>query len=240
MQRKCPQVLNDCTLAQPKIDRTNKWRQFKLAIERVIRTEAFPFRLFCTLFGTEVVDTFNLHVYHNKDPKLEFETAIRRLSLAMIYNKLDEIDAGDWTGDVPYDIPAQVQQQQISGQDQPAGAENFLNSHFLIPFACLPGYRGYKQQRCVYSNKATTWTCITCTVSNYIIFPLHPTKLAEHQRNPSEKQCVTVGKKKREERRSSEPPTSSSRPRTQSRTDDGEDGEESEEGEEEEGEEESE
>jgi hypothetical protein len=38
------QVCNDGTKAQPKIDRTNKYRQFRLKIERRRRTECFPFR----------------------------------------------------------------------------------------------------------------------------------------------------------------------------------------------------
>ena len=43
--RKCPAVLNDATLAQPKIDRGNCRRQYDLAMEKRSRTEAFPFRL---------------------------------------------------------------------------------------------------------------------------------------------------------------------------------------------------
>ena len=37
--RKCPQVLNDATLAQPKIDRGNRRRQYDLAMEKRFRTE---------------------------------------------------------------------------------------------------------------------------------------------------------------------------------------------------------
>ena len=44
-------MLNDATLAQPKIDRGNCRRQYDLAMEKRFRTEAFPFRLFTTILG---------------------------------------------------------------------------------------------------------------------------------------------------------------------------------------------
>ena len=102
--RKCPQLCNDATTAQPKIDRTNKRRQHNLAIERNIGTHSFPLRLFSTVFGTSIADTYHLHVYHNKDTKLQWNNAVRRMALALIHNNLDAIDAGELDADDLFDL----------------------------------------------------------------------------------------------------------------------------------------
>eukprot|EP00966_Prymnesium_polylepis_P030189 701586-Prymnesium_polylepis.1 len=47
--RKCPQILNEWTICQPKIDRSNRFRQFELAIEERFKTQSFPFRLVTTV-----------------------------------------------------------------------------------------------------------------------------------------------------------------------------------------------
>lgn len=207
-QRKCPMVLNDATQAQPKIDRTNKKRQFQLAIERRLPTHNFPFRLFSTVFGTSIADTYYMHIYHNKDPKLEWYDAVRRMCMALMYNNIDAIEAGDCPANELFTIRSPHSDETTAGAPEGGkdGVPPFLRSHFLVPFKCVPGYKGSKQQRCVINpKKATTMVCISCTKSAKLILPLHPSSLAQHQREPSKHECVLVGKKKRAERRSEEP-----------------------------------
>ena len=92
--RKCPSVLNDATMAQPKIDRGNRRRQYDLAMEKRFRTEGFPFRLFTTILGMCVTDTFYLDRYFNKT-NFEWDSACKQMAWALMYNNLDEIKAGE-------------------------------------------------------------------------------------------------------------------------------------------------
>ena len=72
-------MLNDATLAQPKIDRGNCRRQYDLAMEKRFRTEAFPFRLFTTILGMCVTDCYYLDMYHNKTA-FGFREAVQRIA----------------------------------------------------------------------------------------------------------------------------------------------------------------
>ena len=60
-------MINDGTLAQPCIDRHNRYRQFLLAIEKRMITNSFDFRFGCTLFGMLVTNCFFLHHYFNSE-----------------------------------------------------------------------------------------------------------------------------------------------------------------------------
>ena len=168
--------------------------------------------------------------------------AVRRLTLALIYNTINDRENGDCPADILFRVPEDAEPIPSKSEETATPSSSILSTHFLIPFKCLPGYSGAKQQRCVYSNKATTQCCITCSVSAKYILPLHPSKLARHQRFYTEKDPIAVGKKKREERRSSDPPQSEATRRSLARRnfidgsdeDSEEEGEEGEEGEEEE------
>ena len=97
--RKAQRVLNDCTLAQPTIDRHNRYRQVCsqappvplhtadsldrahahlcllccvqaiLAMEKRFVTNNFSFRFFTTMLGTVVTNAFSAHRYFN-DPQV--------------------------------------------------------------------------------------------------------------------------------------------------------------------------
>lgn len=93
LPRKCPQVLNESTKAQPKIDRGNKKRQFELAMEECFRTESFPFRLLTTVLGICIVDTYYLHNAINVSPfdnTLNWKEAVRRMTYALLHNTMDD------------------------------------------------------------------------------------------------------------------------------------------------------
>ena len=82
---RCPQVLNDATKAQPKIDQNNKKRQYALAMEKRFVTHSFPFRNFIFFLGKCFVDTFNLHMALNKED-IDFKAACKRMFFAMLLN----------------------------------------------------------------------------------------------------------------------------------------------------------
>ena len=64
--RKAPRILNDYTLAQPTIDRHNRYRQFILAMEKRFVTNNFSFRFFTSILGQLIVNAFFAHRYWNK------------------------------------------------------------------------------------------------------------------------------------------------------------------------------
>ena len=163
--RKCPEVLNDATLAQPKIDATNKKRQFLLAFERRFRTQSFPFRAFCSLhLGQSLVDTYYGHNYINKTASVEWNDAMRRAFYAMIFNKLDAIEAGDVEPDDFFEPPAEKAGAKRAQKVKKPEAE-----HQCVPFIFVPGYpkdAGKKQQWCIVckARKVTT-ACLGCSDS---------------------------------------------------------------------------
>ena len=61
--RRCPEVLNTNTKAQPHIDNNNRWRQHTLALEKMFVTKSFPFRLNTTVFGITVANAFSMYKY---------------------------------------------------------------------------------------------------------------------------------------------------------------------------------
>ena len=87
--RPCPKILNDVTLAQPKIDSNNRYRQEILAIEESLRTDSFPMRFLTTIWGMEFVDAFRLNKYFNKDPR-PFKSQMKELAHKMLTNEWDE------------------------------------------------------------------------------------------------------------------------------------------------------
>ena len=51
ISRQCPAVLNDFAVAQPLIDRHNRYRQHILAMKKRLVTTNYPFRFFTTFLG---------------------------------------------------------------------------------------------------------------------------------------------------------------------------------------------
>ena len=83
--RKAAKVHNDFTLAQPTIDRHNRYRQQILAMEKRFVTNNFAFRFFTSMLGTLVVNVFMAHRYFN-EPKAEFKVELDKLALALVNN----------------------------------------------------------------------------------------------------------------------------------------------------------
>ena len=191
--RKCPQVLNEWTKLQPKIDIGNKRRQFLLAIERRYRTSSNPFRLFSTMLGIALVDTYELHMYHNVSMShhgtvdLEFKDAIKQMAYAMLHNNLDAIENSEVDPGELFHVealkPVLAAYKHGSGAD--GKNSNFTCSqHIACRIRNLPGYVGAKQHWCVVCGKKTTEVCAQCSWSE-LFLPIHNDCMAPHRADPS-------------------------------------------------------
>ena len=177
--RKCPAVLNDATVAQPKIDRGNRRRQYDLAMEKRFRTEAFPFRLFTTVLGIELTDCYYLDQYFNKNA-LKFREACHRMAWAMMHNNIDEIAEGKCAADELYRAPEELVDGASPYSVSPSKGGASCVGHIAVPMYCIPGYDGGKQQNCVVcvangikGTMKTTYACLQCSTKDYVV-PLHP------------------------------------------------------------------
>ena len=93
LERKCPKVLNDCTLAQPVIDRHNRYRQFILALEKRILTNSFSLRFGTTMHGMVFVNAFfGLRCFSM--PVADFKPEMSKLAYRLMHNSLLVVDAG--------------------------------------------------------------------------------------------------------------------------------------------------
>lgn len=160
--RKCPRVLNDFTLAQPTIDRHNRYRQHILAMEKRFITNSFTFRFFTTMLGMLAVNAFFAHRYFN-NALAEFKIEIDKLALALINNP-------------KIGPPTQQQQRSPGGSRSPSSlaASPDGQPHILAPLRQLDSYKGGKQQRCIICNERTIWFCTTCTTGPHALVPLCP------------------------------------------------------------------
>jgi hypothetical protein len=178
ISRKCPAVLNDATLAQPKIDRGNRRRQHDLAMEKRFRTEvrracseracgasdavvsvarrlrlalqqAFPFRMFTTMLGVCFTDTYYLDQYFNKS-ELVFRQACERMAWATMYNNIDRIANGECDSADLYRMPKPDPDAESPFTSSPAKSVSSCTrvGHLPVPLYCIPGYEGARQQKC--------------------------------------------------------------------------------------------
>ena len=168
--RKCPSVLNDGTLAQPKIDTNNRRRQFDLAMEKRFRTEAFPFRLFTTVLGICLVDTFYLNQKFNQS-KDEFNEACRRMAWALMYNNFDKITALECDPSDLYTAPEASALGESPFAASPTHSQPSYG-HVPVPLHCIPGYTGGMQLNCAVCKARTTFACIACSTKDAVL-PIH-------------------------------------------------------------------
>lgn len=160
-KRKCPRVLNDYTLAQPAIDRHNRYRQFILGMEKRIHTNQFSMRFGTTIFGMMFTDAFFAHKYWN-DPNADFKAEMGKLAYRMMHNP-----------DLPAKQPAaapQVSRKRSGSPSSDCSADG--ESHVLCKLVDLPGFQGYHQQRCAWCPQRTVWCCATCSVAPFDLVPL--------------------------------------------------------------------
>jgi uncharacterized membrane protein YgcG len=173
---RCLQVCNDNTKAQPKIDRTNKYRQFRLKIERRWKTECFPFRGFSSILATAIIDNYFLHTYHNNVNDLLFEPACDEMFHALMHNNVDLIANGDREQDAYVDVEPEPAAAACAacadGSDDELGGadseEEELAAHHAVPLTQIPGYKGPSQQWCFCGVKCT-FCCFQCSRKDMVM-----------------------------------------------------------------------
>ena len=167
ISRDCPKVLNDFTLAQPTIDRHNRYRQAILAMEKRLVTNNFNFRFFTTLLGMVAVDAFFALRYW-KDQRADFLAQMDRLALRLMNNP-----------DAPPSKAANSSSPPKPAARSPEGACPDGLHHRLMRLADVEGVdpksgKGTRQERCIMCNKHTVWVCATCTESCNALVPVCP------------------------------------------------------------------
>jgi hypothetical protein len=165
--RDCPRVLNDFTLAQPTVDRHNRYRQHILAMEKRLVTNNFNFRFFTTLLGMVAVDAFFALRYW-KDPRANFLAEMDRLALRLMNNP-----------DAPQSKAADGSPPAKHASRSPEGACPDGQHHRLMRLGDVEGVdpksgKGTRQERCIMCNKHTVWVCATCTEGAHALVPVCP------------------------------------------------------------------
>ena len=143
--RPCPMILNDYTLAQPKIDGNNRYRQNILAIEKAIHTDAWPMRILTSLWGMEYVDAFRINTYFNGDTR-RFKMQMRELSFKLLTNNWDETHGLDGVSLTRTGI------RVMTGPGAPGGKSperisprTLAKKHVLVAIAFVEGWKGAHQ-----------------------------------------------------------------------------------------------
>lgn len=236
--RKCPKVLNDYTVAQPKIDRSNKKRQHYLAMEKRFPTHSFPFRALTTILGIIYTDCFYLHQYLNARDQVEWRHACRRMFYAFMHNNLDEIEKGTVDASNLFNaVPTKPSTPKPAEAMKQGSSFERINGHLIVPFSFVPWYpkdKKKKQQWCIECGMKCTSLCILCSTPD-AYYPIHhassthPDCSIRHTRDPHAKPCTrprscstpnptSSGEQSKKRTRSTASTSSSQWRRTRSRT----------------------
>ena len=164
LTRKAPKVINDRTLAQPCIDRHNRYRQFLLAIEKRMVTNSFDFRMGCTLFGILVTNCFFLHRYLNSE-LADFKEEMSKLSYRVMRN--------------PHAPDPNAKPSPQTGRGSPPGSpDDHDRDHTLRQISLFDRenniVKKHHQLRCVVCGKKTSWYCVGCTGGPHQMVPVCP------------------------------------------------------------------
>ena len=168
--RPCPKILNDVTLAQPKIDSNNRYRQEILAIEESLRTDSFPMRFLTTIWGMEFVDAFRLNKYFNKDPR-PFKSQMKELAHKMLTNEWDEYHGLDGVSLTRRGLAITIGPGAPGGRSpQRTSPRQLAKKHALVAIASIEGWQGSSSQlTCSICKDKTTMCCIECSSKDGIV-----------------------------------------------------------------------
>ena len=166
LERKCPRVLNDCTAAQPAIDRFNRYRQNLLAMEKRLLTNTFSMRFGTTMWGTVFCNAFFALRYFHSD-LADFRSEMTKLSLGLMRNHFI----------VRIENPSPSPSSPPScGRSSTCSPFAHDCTHMLISLKDVPGLVLKKgmQERCNVCNKKCTKVCSVCTRGPHSLFPICP------------------------------------------------------------------
>ena len=173
--RKCCKVLNDFSLAQPCIDRSNRYRQFILGMEKRLVTNRFDFRVGTSLMGMHFTNTFFAHRYFN-EPDADFKEQMGKLAYRLMHNPYLNEEDTDY-GSSPGSAGSGSQRSRSAARTSTPSAMGGC-AHVLIPLRTVEGYKvgqtGGAQQRCSICNLKTSWVCGECTDGPTSLVPLCP------------------------------------------------------------------
>ena len=165
MERKCPRVLNDVTKGQPAVDKSNRYRQHYLALEKRFVTNEFPFRFFTYIIGQMATNAFFIEKLVNNN-SAEFKLEMNKLGVALMHNDILASERGGPSG------------FNLSPRGRARAALNTSASspsaHQLVPLRVIKGYQGAKQQRCIVCSMHTSYACVACTSAPHHVVALHP------------------------------------------------------------------
>ncbi|KAL1528519.1 hypothetical protein AB1Y20_009862 [Prymnesium parvum] len=153
--RKAPCILNDYTLAQPCLDRHNRYRQFILALEKRLVTNSFNFRFGSSMHGVVFTDVFFAHRFFN-DKDASFKQELGKLAYSLMHNDF---------------LPTKTPQKSppSTGRGSPCSD---CEDHSLVQIKSLKGFNGWFQQRCILCNNMTTWCCAACSAGPLALVPV--------------------------------------------------------------------
>ena len=163
--RKAASIHNDFTLAQPAIDRHNRYRQAILAMEKRFVTNNVSFRFFTSMLGTLIVNVFMAHKYLN-DPLADFRTELDKLGIALVNNVFINACPSPAAGISP---------PKACTAKSPPNSE--CVDHHLVSLRSIVGENVWKkgmQRRCVICNADTVWACMECTTDAHAVVSLCP------------------------------------------------------------------
>ncbi|KAL3914376.1 MAG: hypothetical protein SGPRY_007648, partial [Prymnesium sp.] len=144
--RKAARVLNDYSLAQPCIDRRNRYRQFILALEKRLQTNNFSMR-----FAT------SMHA--------DFKDQMGKLAYNLMHN---DFLAAEQAQTSPKAAAS------AGRASSPESTRQDCGEHDLTPLKYVAGYQGYKQQLCIMRNRQTSWCCRSWTKGPFCLEPMCP------------------------------------------------------------------
>lgn len=128
-------------------------------MEKRIQSTSFAMRFGTSMFGCLFADAFFAHRYFN-DANAEFKVEMAKLAYQLMHNHF--VDGS----------PGSSKSSKSSARGSPSGCLDC--EHELIPLKFVPGFTGYKQQRCILCNNKTSWCCRECTTGPTSLFPICP------------------------------------------------------------------
>ena len=167
LERKCPKVLNDFTLAQPTIDRFNRYRQHILAMEERILTRRFDFRHSQFYWAESFVNAYFAHKLLN-DKNAKFFDCMKTLAYGMMHNSL--LVAENPGRPLP-PLPHEVRAAATPGPPSAGGSSSGEKAHTVVPISAVVGRKRGRahQPRCVMCNDQVTTCCLQCSTPGNIV-----------------------------------------------------------------------
>ena len=168
--RRCPEVLNINTKAQPHIDNNNRWRQHVLGLEKIFVTNSFPFRLNTTVFGMTVANAFSMFQYFVNasahDRFLDFVSDVAYDGTRHARRLMAE-------SGVPRSVGSPSANSSARGPPSKRRRSSRVCSgqHSLMLIRDVKGWQGGGDARCSVckDSSSTRWCCATCSNADRIL-----------------------------------------------------------------------